>query len=29
VPVWIPVLGGLSSTGLIVFQSLEFSGLVN
>lgn len=29
VPVWIPVLGGLSSAGLIVFQVLEFSGLVN
>lgn len=29
VPVWVPVLGGLSSTGLIVFQCLEFSGLVN
>jgi len=29
VPSWIPVLGGLSSTGLIVFQVLEFAGLMN
>ncbi len=27
VPIWVPVTGGLSSAGLVVFQALEFLGL--